>query len=56
MKGVDLSSGHLIDPVKEGIWDNFCVLKQLISSTSMIASNVLLVDEIVKAGRNLSKQ
>ena len=54
-KGIDLSSGRLIDPIKEGIIDNYCVIKQLINSVAMISCNILLVDEIMKAGKEVSK-
>src|SRR5262249_42243716 len=53
--GVDLSSGRLIDPVIEGVLDNYCVVKHIITSSALIASNILLVDEIMKAGKSVGK-
>lgn len=53
--GIDLSTGGLIDPRSEGIWDNYRVIRQLLTSCSVIASNLLLVDEIMRAGRSSLK-
>ncbi|KAI8810366.1 chaperonin Cpn60/TCP-1 family [Cladochytrium replicatum] len=50
--GVDLSSGEALDPVAEGIWDNYRVHRHLLHSCSVIASNLLLVDEMMRAGRS----
>ncbi|CAK8686120.1 T-complex protein 1 subunit zeta-like [Clavelina lepadiformis] len=48
--GVDLQSGEPINPVDAGIVDNYCVCKQLLNSCTVIASNLLLVDEMMRAG------
>lgn len=53
--GLDLSSGELMDPKLEGIWDNYRVIRHLLNSCSVIASNILLVDEIMRAGRSSIK-
>lgn len=53
--GIDLSTGGLTDPRAEGIWDNYRVVRHLLSSCSVIASNLLLVDEIMRAGRSSLK-
>ncbi|CAG0919432.1 unnamed protein product [Notodromas monacha] len=45
--GVNLDSGEPIVAQNEGILDNFCVKKQLIDAAALIASNLLLVDEIM---------
>eukprot|EP01121_Diplochlamys_sp_Union-15-3_P002512 TRINITY_DN1221_c0_g2_i3.p1 TRINITY_DN1221_c0_g2~~TRINITY_DN1221_c0_g2_i3.p1 ORF type:complete len:545 (+),score=117.49 TRINITY_DN1221_c0_g2_i3:22-1656(+) len=50
--GLDLHSGEPMDPAVEGIWDNYRVKRQLIQSASVIASQLLLVDEILKAGKS----
>ena len=44
-----------MDPIKEGIIDNYCVIKQLINSVTLISCNILLVDEIMKAGKEMCK-
>ncbi|PWA03321.1 hypothetical protein BB558_000502 [Smittium angustum] len=49
--GVDLDSGSVCDPALEGIWDNYRVIRQMLHSSSIIATNLLLVDEIMRAGR-----
>lgn len=53
--GLDLSSGDILDPKLEGIWDNYRVIRHLLNSCSVIASNILLVDEIMRAGRTSLK-
>eukprot|EP00871_Galdieria_phlegrea_P000969 jgi/Galph1/1873/GphlegSOOS_G556.1 len=51
--GVDIDSGGPIDPLMMGIYDSFAVKKQLLNLSSMIASQLLLVDEILRAGRDV---
>lgn len=53
--GLDVSSGDVLLPADEGIWDNFRVKKQLLHSCTTIAANLLLVDEIMKAGMSSLK-
>lgn len=48
--GLDLASGEPINPVDSGIYDNYRVKRQLIYSCTSIACNLLLVDEIMRAG------
>lgn len=48
--GLDLSSGEPMKPADMGVWDNYVVKKQILNSCSIIASNLLLVDEIMQAG------
>nr|QBH73705.1 chaperonin [Eurycantha calcarata] len=48
--GLDVNSGEALKPVDAGIMDNYIVKRQIISSCSVIASNLLLVDEIMRAG------
>lgn len=48
--GIDLSSGEPTIPADLGIYDNYRVKKQIIHSCTVIASNLLLVDEIMRAG------
>ncbi|AWU76953.1 T-complex protein 1, zeta subunit [Pichia kudriavzevii] len=55
--GIDLNSGEPLDPTIDGIWDSFRVLRNAISSATGIASNLLLCDELLKAGKSsLEKQ
>ncbi|XP_038217396.1 T-complex protein 1 subunit zeta [Zerene cesonia] len=53
--GLDLSSGEAIKPTDMGIYDNYIVKKQILNSCSVIASNLLLVDEIMRAGMSSLK-
>lgn len=53
--GLDLTSGEAINPKDAGIFDNYVVKKQIINSCSVIASNLLLVDEIMRAGMSSLK-
>uniref|UniRef100_A0A452EV65 TCPZ protein n=1 Tax=Capra hircus TaxID=9925 RepID=A0A452EV65_CAPHI len=48
--GVDLNTGEPMVAAEAGIWDNYCVKKQLLHSCTVIATNILLVDEIMRAG------
>merc|ERR1712111_192972 len=48
--GVDCSTGEAIIPADHGILDNYRVKKQMIHSCTVIACNLLLVDEIMRAG------
>ncbi|KAJ1362482.1 T-complex protein 1 subunit zeta [Parelaphostrongylus tenuis] len=46
--GIDLESGLPVQPM--GIWDNVVVKKNSLSSSCVIACNLLLVDEVMRAG------
>jgi len=54
--GVDVESGKPMKPEKQGIWDNLCVKKQFLQLGSMVAIKLLLVDEIIRAGRKMGKE
>lgn len=54
--GIDLNSGEPMDPTVEGVWDCYRVIRNSISSATGIASNLLLCDELLKAGRSSLKQ
>uniref|UniRef100_A0A8C8WKH3 Chaperonin containing TCP1 subunit 6A n=1 Tax=Panthera leo TaxID=9689 RepID=A0A8C8WKH3_PANLE len=53
--GVDLNTGEPMVAAEVGIWDNHCVKKQLLHSCTVIATNILLVDEIMRAGMSSLK-
>lgn len=53
--GIDLNSGSPKLVADAGIFDNYVVKKQIINSCSVIASNLLLVDEIMRAGMSSLK-
>ncbi|CAD6501368.1 BgTH12-01620 [Blumeria graminis f. sp. triticale] len=52
--GIDLKTGLPMDPALEGVYDSFRVLRNAIASSSGIASNLLLCDEMLKA-RQMSR-
>jgi T-complex protein 1 subunit zeta len=54
--GIDLDSGEPMDPKVAGVWDNFIVKKQLLHSAPVIASQLLVVDEVLRAGINMRKR
>ncbi|KAJ1985258.1 T-complex protein 1 subunit zeta [Dimargaris verticillata] len=54
--GLDLKTGDVLDPKVEGIWDNYRVIRHQIHSCAVIASNLLLVDEMLRAGKTSLKQ
>ncbi len=43
----------MIDPEQEGIYDNFCVKKIFISITTTLVEQLLLCDEVIKAGKQM---
>lgn len=53
--GLDINTGEALKPSDAGIYDNYIVKKQIINSCSVIASNLLLVDEIMRAGMSSLK-
>ncbi|XP_003971037.1 T-complex protein 1 subunit zeta [Takifugu rubripes] len=53
--GADLSTGEPMVAAEAGVWDNYIVKKQLLSSCTEIATNILLVDEIMRAGMSSLK-
>ena len=44
--GLDVSTGEPLNPVLSGIYDNYLVKKQILQSSPIIASQLLLVDEV----------
>ncbi|KAG2224089.1 hypothetical protein INT45_004970, partial [Circinella minor] len=53
--GVDLKTGETMDPKIDGVWNNYRVHRHMLHSCSVIASNLLLVDEMMRAGRTSLK-
>ena len=47
--GLNLATGEAMDPMQEGVYDSFRVLRNCIASSTGIASNLLLCDEMLKA-------
>jgi len=53
--GLCVKTGGTIDPKEEGIWDNYCVKSQCLYLACGITSQLLSVDEIMRAGRRMQK-
>jgi len=54
--GVDLTTGELLDCDLAGVYDNYLVKKQILNSAPVMASQLLLVDEVIRAGINMRKR
>uniref|UniRef100_A0A8C5KRV2 Chaperonin containing TCP1 subunit 6B n=1 Tax=Jaculus jaculus TaxID=51337 RepID=A0A8C5KRV2_JACJA len=54
--GIDLNTGEPMVAAEAGVWDNYCVKKHMLHSCTLIASNILLVDEIMKVGMSSLKE
>lgn len=54
--GIDLVTGDTMSPEMEGVWDNYRVKKQLFNLAPVLAQQLLLVDEIIRAGVQMNKK
>lgn len=54
--GLDILTGGAMLPSIEGVWDNYRVKRQFIQLSTIIASQLLLVDEVMSAGKNMGSQ
>lgn len=54
--GLDLYTGDPISPAIEGIYDNYRVKRQMLHIAPTLAQQLLLVDEVVKAGRSMGAE
>ena len=52
--GLNLVTGEPMDPIQEGVYDSFRVLRNCVASSAGIASNLLLCDELLKARQMVS--
>jgi len=48
--GVDLDTGDVLLPTQAGIYDVYASKKQMVDASIVVASNLLLTDEIMRAG------
>lgn len=53
--GLNLSTGEPFLPASEGIWDSYTVKRQSLSMATILATQLLLVDEVMKAGKSMGK-
>ena len=56
MVGLDVKTGDPMLPADEGIWDNVRVKRQSLYLSTVLASQLLLVDEVMRAGKQMGKQ
>merc|ERR1711988_229900 len=54
--GVNVATGDPCDATIEGIWDNHIVKKQMMGLSSVLAQQLLLVDEVIRAGKQMGGQ
>ena len=54
--GFDITTGEPFDPVMNGIYDNYLVKQQILHSAPIIATQLLLTDEVLRAGVNMRKR
>ncbi|KAK6589400.1 TCP chaperonin [Cryptosporidium xiaoi] len=51
--GLDITTGEEFYPLSEGVLDNYCVKRQILSIAPTLAQQLLLVDEVIKAGKQM---
>jgi len=51
--GIDLTTGDAILPAQLGIWDCYRVKRQFLHLSTVLATQLLLVDEVMRAGRKM---
>ena len=54
--GLDCNSGEPMIPMDEGVWDNVRVKRQCLYLSTVLANQLLLVDEVMKAGKQMGKK
>lgn len=54
--GFDIHTGDTLDPEAHGIFDTFMSKRHMIGTAPVIANQLLMVDEILRAGRKKEKQ
>ncbi|KNC35237.1 chaperone [Plasmodium falciparum RAJ116] len=54
--GLDLDTGEPIIAHLKGIYDNYCVKKEILSIATAISQQILLVDEIIRAGKSMGEE
>jgi len=54
--GLDCKSGEPMIPADEGVWDNVRVKRQCLYLSTVLANQLLLVDEVMRAGKQMGKR
>lgn len=53
LMGIDIKTGEPINPVNVGIFDNYCVKKSFLNIGPVLAQQLLMVDEVMRAGKQM---
>eukprot|EP01039_Chlorochromonas_danica_P001902 gene1902-2080_t len=53
--GLDLNTGDVFLPALEGVWDGYMVKRQVLNLATVLSTQLLLVDEVIKAGKAMGK-
>eukprot|EP00747_Dinoflagellata_sp_TGD_P161750 gnl/TRDRNA2_/TRDRNA2_178581_c0_seq1.p1 gnl/TRDRNA2_/TRDRNA2_178581_c0~~gnl/TRDRNA2_/TRDRNA2_178581_c0_seq1.p1 ORF type:complete len:573 (-),score=135.40 gnl/TRDRNA2_/TRDRNA2_178581_c0_seq1:136-1740(-) len=53
--GVNVATGDPMNPSIDGVWDSYLVKKQMLGLTPVLAEQLLLVDEVIRAGKQMGK-
>ena len=53
--GVDVLTGEPLPAAEAQVWDNYIVKKQFLNIAPVLCQQLLLVDEVMRAGRNMRK-
>jgi len=53
--GINCTTGEPMLPAEEGVWDNVRVKRQSLYLATVLASQLLLVDEVMRAGKQMGK-
>lgn len=53
--GLDCTTGDPMIPADEGVWDNVRVKRQCLYLSTILACQLLLVDEVMRAGKQMGK-
>lgn len=53
--GLDCATGEPMIPADEGIWDNVRVKRQCLYLSTVLANQLLLVDEVMRAGKQMGR-
>lgn len=54
--GLDVKTGQPMLPEMEGVWDNVRVKRQSLYLTTVLANQLLLVDEVMRAGKQMGNR
>ena len=55
VRGINIETGELLDPVARGTWDIYCIKREMLQCALLVATQLLLVDEVLKAGVQMQK-